>query len=613
MKKSAAKVLCCLLALLTAVSALAGCGEVGEDLPPLPLEDDLLPQSPFFYTVRGGKNGADVKETALAFNAVCKVFGGVNGEPCKVYRFGNEPTYYEWMAMKIAWTGDAAYLRELKDKIVGCPQTDNGYLWSWGTSTYWPTGAGDMHYDGLFRFVAAVAEILRYEGSASFLDEKDATTYGSDTAKDASAGRTVYEKCAAAMDYADKLLFGGTGIITLTEQSVYLKDGVTRFDANANGEFVWNNTGRAASSGSNYWDNLCFGHKDAYETMLYYHALLAMRDIETMRGDAEAAKRLEARADTVGKAFNETFWSEETGRYIACIDADGKKWDPGLTFLNTEALSYGLGDAAKAESILSWIDGDRLIEGDTLGGFEILDYSGVLMRAMKRKKRDEPRNFAPISNTVSIEDLSEGGPAWWNSLEGAINVGENGNAAYGRHLENGGYIFYTVYYELAARAKYRGAADVVARAENIADVYRFNGLDSDKGNWVEGLVDEYPESGIVSRVFIDSLCGITPTADALTVRPNLPENAATLGIENFYYGGAVMRIEVGRKTLSLKSETALSGKIVFYPEKSGDYNITLTFADGTTVAEKIKTDRDGAVTAALAGRGAVSVDISPSR
>ncbi|MBQ3823842.1 MAG: hypothetical protein II808_01400, partial [Clostridia bacterium] len=254
-----------------------------------------------------------------------------------------------------------------------------------------------------------------------------------------------------------------------------------------------------------------------------------------------------------------------------------------------------LGDAAKAESILSWIDGDRLIGGDTLGGFEILDYSGVLMRALKRKKRDEPRNFVPISNTVSIEDLSEGGPAWWNSLEGAINVGENGNAAYGRHLENGGYIFYTVYYELAARAKYRGAADVVARAENIADVYRFNGLDSDKGNWAEGLVDEYPESGIVSRVFIDSLCGITPTADALTVRPNLPESAATLGIENFYYGGAVMRIEVGRETLSLKSETALSGKIVFYPEKAGNYNMTITHADGCVTVLQGKTDRGGAV------------------
>ncbi len=584
------------------------CREKAPDYEPTPGAE--LAASPFSCAaVPGGEELA--ADTALAFNAVYKLFGGSDADASLVFRFGNEPAYFDWMATKLAWTDDEAYKEELIKKIADFPQTDNGYLWSWSTSTWWPTGKGELHYDGLFRYVAAVAELLRWSGDTALLQRMDETTQGEDTRLDASAGRTVYEKCVKAMEYAETALDGASGVITLTEKSAFLADGVTRFDLNAQGEPVWNNTGRAGSASSNYWDNLCFGHKDAYETALYYHALRAMRDIETVRGDTQAASRYETLSVTVRTAFDDAFWSRETGRYVACIDADGRAWDPGLTFLNVEALAYGLGDAEKAEQILSWLDGTRRVPGDTVTGEQVLSYSAVLDRAAGRKIAPYDLYLAPITNTVSIERLSGDGAPWWYDLEGQINVGEGQNAAYRRHLENGGYIFYPVYYELRARAMYRGASDASRRAAQIAEVYRFNGLDSDFGGWVEGLVGEFPENGIVSRAFVSSLAGVDAAADALVVSPRLPDGFRSLGVRGVRYRGVTMDVEARADGLSLESTETLAGVLRFSPQSGTRFVLTATRPDGTRADPVVLDAQSGSVTIDLTELGASALTIRP--
>ncbi len=556
---------------------------------------EKLSPTPFFAEASIFGRRASAENITLPFNAVFRLFGGSDREHLLAYRFGNEPTYFEWIALKAAWTDDADYVRELKDKIVSFPQTDNGFLWSWGTSTYWPTGKGEMHYDGLFRYVAAVAELVRWDGNTDLLNETDATTFGKDEALDASEGRTVYEKCKAAMDYAFEALNGKDGLILLTERSAFLADGVSRMDLNEQGEPVWNNTGRAASVSSNYWDNLCFGNCDAYETMLYFHALEAMRDIETFRKAFDKAAQYAQQAALVKKRFNETFWDAEKGRYIACVDADGKRWDPGLTFLNAETLSYGLGDDEKAALIFSWLDGKRVVSGDTLCGKDIMNYTRLLKAVLQKRVLLPSLRFSPVTNTVSIEDLSGEGAMWWYDLEGAITVGKDGNAAYGRHLENGGYIFFPLYYELTARAKYLGANSVAARARDLAKVYRCNGFNSDLGTWIEGMIGEFPENGIVSRVFVSSLCGIAPNGGALQIRPDLPFGIRKLGIDRIRCGDAVCSIKVGSTQLEIEAETAVMPPVEFYPETSGKYSITWTFRDGTETTETVKTNESGAV------------------
>ena len=583
------RIFCALLAALMLLSA-AACGDRYR-----PAKGEALPQSPFSVTP------ANKSKLALPFNAVWRLFGGTDTEHCLVYRFGNEPTYYEWMARKIAWTDDTQYLGELKAKIIGFPQTDNGYLWSWGTSVYWPTGKGELHYDGTLRYVSAAAEILRWTGDIAFLDETDGDTYGEDRLKDASEGRSVYEKCKAAMAFAANEMDGKNGVITLTEKAAFLADGVTRFDRNAEGELVWNNTGLPGSASSNYWDNLCFGHRDAYETALYYHALKDMADIERMRGDTAAAESYETAAATVHAAFDETFWDEEKGRYIACVDAGGTRRDPGLTFLNTEALAYGLGDAEKAERIVAWLDGERTVEGDTLTGREIYDYAAVLNRVLGGKTVTKTLYFAPVTNTLRIEDVSGTDTPWWFSLEGAINVGEGGNAAFGRHLENGGYIFYTVYYELTARATYKGAGDVQRRAKELAAVYRFNGFNSDEGLWAEGLTGEFPENGLVSRVFVTSLAGIDASADALEIRPALPKGVKTLGVQRLAYRGSPLTATVGTNTLTLTAQTPLRGTLRFCPQTPGEYTAVLTDANDNQTKRSVSTDENGYIPLTMDG------------
>ncbi len=581
-----------LLAMLTAVSAACARTERTD------LSDGPFSVSP---VTRAG--------LALPFNAAYKLFGGTDTEHCLVYRFGNEPAYFEWMAQKLAWTDDADYLNELKQKILHFPQTDNGYLWSWGTSVYWPTGKGSMHYDGTLRYVSAVAEILRWTGDLAFLEEKDTTSFGEDKATDASEGRTVYEKCAAAMAFAADEMQGETGLITLTEKAALLADGKTRFDKNEAGELLWNNTGRPGSEGSNYWDNLCFGHTDAYETALYYRALLGMADIERMRGNEAAAADCTRKAAAVKAAFNETFWDADKGRYIACVDADGARRDPGLTFLNTEALAYGLGDEAKAERIFSWLDGKRAVEGDTVTGRAIYDYAPLVNRFTEKHKMKKALPFVPVSNTVAIEEMTPGEPYWWFSLEGAITVAPGGNAVYGTHLENGGYIFYTLWSELTARARYMGADDMKRRARELKAVYRYNGFDSDLGGWAEGLTGEFPENGIVSRVFVSALAGLEARADALEISPNLPDGVEKLTVKRLCYRGVAMEAQTGAASLTLTAAEPLAGTLRFYPAEDGDYTALLTDENGNERTLALQTD-GGALTLDMTAADAVKIEIA---
>ena len=567
---------------------------------------EALSQTPFSCAPETEEDAAAAEDLALAFNAVYHCFSGVDKERLLVSELGNEPTWYEWNALKNAWCRDEALIRAEKDRIRDFPQTDNGYFWSWGDSPCWHSGNGVLHYDGLFRYVAAVAEFLRWSGETSFLDETDTNTFGDDRAVDASEGRTVYEKCALAMRYAYNELDGKNGLITITEKSACLADGITRFDIGADGTPVWNNTGRAGSSPSNYWDNLCFGNQDAYETALYFNALNAMRDIETMRGDTAAAEACEALAAKVKENFDAVFWNPVTGRYIACVDVDGKRWDGGFTFLNVEALAYGLGDAEKAEKIFSWLDGERIVFTDSLRGSEIMDYAVFLNRNLGPGTVWGKMPFAPASNTLSIERLSGLGEPWWCSLDGAINTGVRNNAFLGQHLENGGYIFYPVYYELAARQTYLGADSVLKRARELADVYRFNGFDS-AISWAEGLTGVFPENGVVLRAFVSSLAGVSATVDGLTVRPDLPSGVRTLGVDEMQYRGVPVTISVGAGGLGLSAAAPLSGLLRYCPPAAGAHTVTVTAADGTTRTQTLTSDASGFIETDLAG--AVSVVI----
>ena len=558
------------------------------------------------------------KNDAVAYvsNAMWHKFTMVDDGNSSVYLFGNEPTYFEWVSEKVAFSGNRSYIDTLKHKIISFPQTSTGYMWSWGDRPSWRVDDQySIHYDGTFRFISAVYDILTWENSTDFLYSVDQTIEGEDNLLDASCGRTVLEKAEACMSYILNYLEGNKGYIHITEASTYLtEDGSKRFDEVPSG-FAWNNTGLPGGSASNYWDNLPFGNYDAYENALFYQALNSMAGIYRMLGGEyiEKAEKMEALAVTVKEKFDELYWSDSTGRYIGCIDTAGKKVDYGFTFLNFEALKYGLGDAEKAKSIFDWIDGDRIVSGDTKTGDLILAYAPHLVSSPKRYEVALQRNLrlAATSNTVAISGAN--GPAWWHA-PAAINV--NGNAAYGKHLENGGYIFYPVFYELMARTQYEGAQSTTDRLMMIADVYKMNGLHSKVGTWVEGLIQEFPESGLVPTAYLYSLMGVEATHDGLHIKPNFNDVYEYMGVKKITYGGNDYALQVNRdgSCVITPADGKLDINLHYTPARfnTASFTVTLTKTDGClTTFTAVTPDADGTLHIVLSGTDIASVSIEP--
>lgn len=160
-------------------------------------------------------------------------------------------------------------------------------------------------------------------------------------------------------------LSGKTGIMTINDPA---KDGTT------------------SGMSSNYWDvHKTFGYMSAYENAYFYASLLAYADIYDFKADnyakngqsAEAEKARDVAEEYRGYAavtrekYNTLFWDEAKGRYIGGINADGERLDFGFTYVNFMAVSYGIASEAQAKQVYDWVDGDRIIEGDTSTGEDI--------------------------------------------------------------------------------------------------------------------------------------------------------------------------------------------------------------------------------------------------
>ena len=565
---------------------------------------------------------------AYVSNAMWHMFGLVDDGQGLVYRFGNEPTWFEWMSEKVAWSGNSGYIGELKGKLRSFPQVSTGYMWSWGSFPYWQVGdCYSIHYDGTFRYIAAVYDVIAWEGSTDFLFEKDNDTAGGQySSVDASRGRTVLEKTEACMNYILEYLHGKDGYIQLTEESTYLNaDGSERFDYVIDtGKYCWNNTGKDGSNASNYWDNLCFGNYDGYTNALFYNTLYSMAGIYRMLGGDYTAKaeQLELLAITVKEKFNDMYWSEDTGRYIACIDTDGRKVDFGLTFHNFEILKYGLANAERAKSIFDWVDGDRIIEGEERTGADIFSYAKIFDKVNRRKAKEMEKmglRLAAVTNTIPINNRENQklGVAWWHGPAG-INVW--GSASYGMHLENGGYIFYPVFYELMARSAYEGAQSTTNRLLEISRVYEFNRLVSDAAavgstNWLEGLNGEFPESGLVPTAYLYSLVGVSASHDGLHLTPAFNDVYEYMGVKELKYGGKAYGVQVNRDGSCVITATdgAMDITLHYTPERfsTTEYTVTILNADGTTATSTVTPDENGVIHVELKGEGVTSATLTP--
>lgn len=451
-------------------------------------------------------------------NMLWAIYGDFRDNTSVTYDFGNEPAWYEWMSLKYGWsetTGD--FLNILRDqRILIWPQSSDGYVWSWSTQEKWPTGDGSYHQENNAKYILGAWRIWSWTRDDSFFDQVDGSVVPDAPRPDVSQGRTVKQKLREAMRYIEESLQGNLGGIQIEDNGM-------------------SNTGRPSGEPTNYWDNWPFGYYDAYTNIYYYACLEAMAQMETCWGNETRANELRSRQVTCRQDYFEKFWDSSKGRFIACIDKDGTRWDFGGAFHNLEALAYDLGDQAKADLIFSWLDGTRTVPGDTSTGSDIYTWG-----------------FAPRANTLKIESI--GPPYWWFDLNGAISV--ESNARWDMHLENGGAIFYTSYYDLMARLRWLGPDNALERLNAILDEFKTDQLRRDPNTWQLGIIGEYPESGLVPCFLVYGFAGIEPDIEGLHINPKIPSTWNYLSVRGVKWAGQNLSIKVFHDHVEINSATS---------------------------------------------------------
>jgi hypothetical protein len=94
--------------------------------------------------------------------------------------------------------------------------------------------------------------------------------------------------------------------------------------------------------GSNWWDTIGFGHKDAYSNALAYQAFNGMEMIAREAGYAVDAKTYKNRAEKLKAIYYSTFYNPATGVLAGWKSADGKLHDYYFLYISGMAVVYGL-------------------------------------------------------------------------------------------------------------------------------------------------------------------------------------------------------------------------------------------------------------------------------
>ncbi len=427
------------------------------------------------------------------------------------YPPGSSVTWQEWNALIRNWTCSPLKEGE-RSSIEGTRMDPDGYVWTWGDLRGWPfpdpSRYDTRHFDTCAKLILASWRWFCWTGDEEFL-------------------KSQIGRLRLAMNYQLEELQGKNGIIITNSKDITGKDG---------------------SLGSNYWDILPFGHKDAYCNIYFFASLEAMKQIEGylerkgIRGEREDLKRppsfYEEMQRKAKEEYARNFWDEEKGRFIGCIDIDGVPHDYGFTFLNTEALFYGLGDEEKAKRIYHWMETEPTSSGlpDT--------YTKWI--------------FAPRSNTIHNpmrREPQEPYPSWWF-------LGWNGTP-YGDQCQDGGAILYTSFYDIMSRIKYLGADNGYKRLWEILERYSLpdklcggpplwrGEIPQQENPGQVGTDLPFPESGLVPTVFLYGFMGIDAQIEGLKIRPNLPSELKFAKVENLCYRGLPLTITVTKDSVEI--------------------------------------------------------------
>ncbi len=338
--------------------------------------------------------------------------------------------------------------------------------------------------------------------------------------------------------------------------------------------------------GNDYWDILPMGYQDAYATIQYYDSLIDFARLET-----EVARhvswnmpdgpltldptRLRRHAQEVKDYAGRLFWNEETSRFMAGIDRDGKTHDYGYTFVNCEAVYYDFATPAQSESIMQWLEGRRVVATDTSQGEDIYRW-----------------RFGPRATTRRNIDWYG---FYWYAPE---------SLPWGGQVQDGGAVLGFSYHDLETRLKTRGANDAWQRLDEIlawfdetqaAGGYRAYYKDGKRGTTLQGggtcgglgLDHEFYESLLVPDIVLDGFLGFRPRADGFELRPQLPDTWPSLTVTRIHFRQLVLDIAVDRQSIAIEAHgdgaTSLS---VYLPR--GTWQVAHEHSDGVVSKQRCR-------------------------
>ncbi len=292
--------------------------------------------------------------------------------------------------------------------------------------------------------------------------------------------------------------------------------------------------------GNNYWDLLPFGGEDALATVYYFDAIRRMAAIER-QADRHPGWNLPAGplafepgellelAQGLQQTGNERFWNQATGRFVGWRDLDGRAYDYGFTFLNNEAIYCGFASEEHARSIREWMDGRRVVGGDTSTGSDIYHW-----------------RFGPRTTTRrNLETYF-----WGWSDPAAI--------PWGGQVQDGGGVLGFSFHDLMARLRVNGPNDAWARLREIiawfSEVQESGGYRKYYGDGSRGTLQgggtagglgmdhEFFESVLVPQVMIYGFLGFRPRLDGCLIAPSLPSGWPSLTVHGIRLHDAVLDV-----------------------------------------------------------------------
>ena len=350
-----------------------------------------------------------------------------------------------------------------------------------------------------------------------------------------------------AMNFMLNTLEGDSGLISTEYLVGHFSDG---FHATGTG------------IGNGYWDVDAFPTVNLYCNISYYNALVAMKYLEDMAEGmdipfeevqtanaqmngydtytAQTKESLEGLIATCKRRVQSEFWNEETGRFhVGYYDNDSNTvQDHGYTMFNEQVIASGLATEAQAKSVLSWINGERTVQGDDSTGEDIYRYE-----------------IAPRFNTHDIgSDFYFGYSCGWDG-----------------NVQNGGTALQLTYYDIVAQSfgnvqkaysrlkslqswfeKVKAAGgegkafyrDYYNKYTDITLQGNYNGKDH---SGLVGVDCEFLEAALLFRSVPDAFFGMsTQSYGVLNFAPSMPDGLDWWRIENLVYGGYYYDVAVGK-------------------------------------------------------------------